>query len=503
MSLDRFAGRARLQPQRPALWCKQRWFSYAELDARAARLARRLHTLGIGKGDRVAVLALNHALHIDLALAAPRLGCIYTPFNYRLAAHEQREIADYLRPALLFHDALHAVLAQACGVPLRSLDEYEDWLADADTAALPDPDLTPEDLHMILLTGGSTGLPKGAMIPYRQVLANADNTAQGWELREDDCAIQATPCFHAAFNVFTTPLLYLGGRVILMPQFEPGEYLRLAAQQRATLLFMVPTMFQMLAEHADFANADLSAVRWAISGGAPCPPRIRDLFAARDIRFRQGYGMTEAGVNCFAIGLDEAEAHPDAVGYPLPNTRVAIRHADGRECADGEVGELTLAGSHVCAGYFERGDEWHKSFRDGWLWTGDLAARDAAGLHRIVGRRKEMFISGGENVYPAEVEAALSQCAGVAECAVLGIPHEKWGEVGLAAVALRSGAVTDAAALRDELKSRLAAYKIPREYWFLPALPKSGAGKILKPEILRLYQAFTAGNAEKISRPAR
>ena len=488
MTLDRFAERARLEPRRPALWC-DRWWSYAELDARAAKLARRLHTLGIHRGDRVAILALNHLAHIDLVLAAPRLGFIYTPFNYRLAPTEQRELAAYLRPALMLHDTAHAPLAQACSVPLLALDTYEDWLAQADDAPLPGLELTPDDIHMILLTGGSTGLPKGAMIPYRQVLANARNTAQGWGLTADDCAIQATPCFHAALNVFTTPLLYLGGRVILMPQFEPGEYLHLAAQQRATLLFMVPTMYQMLAEQPGFASADLSAVRWAISGGAPCPPSVRDAYAQRGIRFRQGYGMTEAGVNCFAISLDEAAAHPEAVGRPLPNTEAAIRRSDGSECGVNEIGELTLRGAHVCTGYFERESEWRKSFRDGWLWTGDLAQRDADGLHRIVGRSKEMFISGGENVYPAEVEAALSQCAGVAECAVLGIAHEKWGESGLAAVVLRPGATTDGASLRAELKTRLAGYKIPREYWFLPALPKSGAGKILKPEIRRLYEA--------------
>lgn len=489
MSVDWLAERALQWPQRPALWSNDRWHSYAELNQRALRLAHRLAGLGIHKGDRVAILALNHIAHMDLVLAAPKLGFIYTPLNYRLSAQEQKSLAEYLRPSLIFADAQHLAAAADTSCPVYDLMGYEHWLADEETASLTDPQLTPEDTQMILLTGGSTGLPKGAMIPYRQVLANCENTTQGWGLSADDCAIQATPCFHAAINVFATPLLWLGGRVVLMPQFEAGEYLDLASRHRATLLFMVPTMFQMLAEHEPFSNSDLSQVRWAISGGAPCPPGVRAAYAQRGIRFKQGYGMTEAGVNCFAITLEEAEQHPTAVGHPLPNTQAMIRRTDGSACASGEIGELTLSGSHICSGYFEREAEWSKVFRDGWLWSGDLARSDEQGIHSIVGRSKEMFISGGENVYPAEVEAALSLCTGVAECAVLGVPNEKWGEVGLAAVSLKPAMQRDGESLSTELKTRLAGYKVPREYLFLPALPKSGAGKILKPEIRRIYEA--------------
>jgi fatty-acyl-CoA synthase len=369
---------------------------------------------------------------------------------------------------------------------VHALTGYESWLDGADDTALT-ASVTSEDIHMILFTGGSTGLPKGAQIPYRQMLANCRNTIEGWQLRPDDCVIQATPCFHAALNVFTTPLLSLGARVVLLPQFEPATYLRQCATQRATYMFMVPTMYQMLAAEPDFAQADLSSVRWAISGGAACPPTVRDAYACRGIRFRQGYGMTETGVNCFMIDNDEAARHPDAVGRPLPNTQAVIRRADGTPCAIDEVGELTLAGPQVCAGFFERPQEWAQAFRDGWLWTGDLARRDAAGLHYIVGRSKEMFISGGENVYPIEVEAALHQCAGVAEAAVLGIEDAKWGEIGLAAVALRPGVSRSAEDLRRELKTRLAGYKVPREYLFLPTLPKTGAGKIDKPDIRKIF----------------
>ena len=212
----------------------------------------------------------------------------------------------------------------------------------------------------------------------------------------------------------------------------------------ATLLFMVPSMYQMLAEHPGFAAADFSRVRWAICGGAPCPPSVRAPYEARGIRFKQGYGMTEAGVNCFMFDLEEAARYPDSVGRPLVGTEAMIARADGTACGVDQVGELLLRGPHVFQGYFRKPQETGEALSDGWLRTGDLARRDAGGRHYICGRRKEMYISGGENVYPAEVEAVLSSVEGVAECAVLGVPDARWGETGLAAVVLRSNAHWDA-----------------------------------------------------------
>lgn len=489
LSLDLAARSARRWPQRPALMAEGLWWSHAELNVRAEQLAARLHLAGVRKGDRVGILALNQLAHFDLLLAAPKLGFIYTPFNHRLPADETAALLAYVRPCLLLVDATNAALAQAFTGPRLQLEHYAAWLAETEGKAAPAPELTPEDSHMLLFTGGSTGTPKGALLPYRQTLANVIATVKGWGLSRSDCAIQATPCFHAALNVYSTPLLAIGGRVVLMPSFEPGEYLRLMQATRATRLFMVPTMFRMLAEHAAFSSADFSAVRSAISGGAPCPPALRELFAARGIAFRQGFGMTEAGVNCFAISQAEASAQPLAVGRPLRGLSAVVRQPDGTPCAADEVGELTLSGLQVCVGYFERESEWAECYRDGWLWTGDLARIDGNGLTFITGRRKEMFISGGENVYPAEVEAALSAHPDIVECAVLGVPHARWGEVGLAAIALRADARLDAPIFEAWLRQHVAGYKRPREFLFLPALPKTAAGKFNKPEIRRLYAA--------------
>jgi fatty-acyl-CoA synthase len=490
---DFIAARAAATPERPALHWRGRWYTYAELDGRARTLAARLHAEGVRRGDRVSILAQNHLAHVDLMLAAPKLGFVHAPFNHRLSAPEQQGIAALIEPALLLHDRANLDKAEATGCRRLPLERYADWLSKpAPPAPAPSPALTGDDIHMILLTGGSTGLPKGAELPYRQVLGNAEATAGAWGLTADDCAIQATPAFHAALNVLTTPLWLTGGRVVWSEVFDPADYLERAVECGATVLFMVPAMFQMLAAHEAFATADLSAVRFAIAGGAPCPPTVRDAFAARGVRFKQGYGMTECGVNCFTFDLDEAQRHPDSVGRPIPGLQAVIRRPDGREAPVDEVGELTLAGPFVFAGYFRRPDETREALRDGWLWTGDLARRDRDGRFFICGRRKEMYISGGENVYPAEVEAVLSQCRGVAECAVVGIPHPRWGEAGLAAVVARAGARPTADNLRLELKARLAGYKVPCEFMFLPELPRTGAGKVAKPQIRALYERQAA-----------
>ncbi len=472
----------------PAVWWRDRWLTYGDMERRSRQLAARLKEWGIQHGDRVSILALNHIAHLDLLLAASRLGFFYTPFNFRLAPDEQRQLAEYIAPALLFHDERHADLATQTQRPLFALDGYEHWLAQAPEWR-SQSSLDDEDIHMLLFTGGSTGLPKAAMIPYRQTQANARATVQDWNITADHCAIQATPCFHAALNAFTTPLLHCGGRVVLMETFEPGVYLQLTEQLAVTHWFLVPTMYQMLVEHPRFASADLSRVQWAISGGAPCPAPLREAFRARGIRFKQGYGMTEAGVNCFALSLDEAERHPEAVGRPMAGLQAVIRQPDASPVKPGDIGELTLKGAQVCAGYYRREPETTEAFRDGWLWTGDLARQDEEGRFYIVGRRKEMYISGGENVYPVEIESVLHQIDGIGEAAVMGVSHPRWGEVGLAAVSLKPATHWNADSLKLELKRRLAGYKVPQQFLFLTSLPKTGAGKINKPEIRRIARA--------------
>ncbi len=486
MILDVAAKRAQLTPDWPALWWQGSWLTYAELNDRAERLAGALARAGVGAGDRVGLLANNHVAHIDMLLATAKTGAVYAPLNVRLAEREQRQLAEYLRPALVLHDAENADKAAATGRPLWDLASYEQRLLDADITRAPRAEVGPEDIQMILLTGGTTGLPKGAMLPYRQGFYNAVNTVMSWGLRQDDCVIQATPCYHAALNAFTVPLFHLGGRVVLQRAFDPGEYLQLVEETSATVLFLVPTMFHMLARHERFPGADLRSVRWAISGGAPCPEPVREALRRRGVKMRQGYGLTEAGVNCFATTQAVADRKPNSVGRPMLHGEAVVRRPDGSPADPSETGELTIRGPHVFLGYFERPKATAEVLRDGWLWTGDLAMVDDEGDFTIVGRRKEMFISGGENVFPAEVEAAIYDHEAVAECAVAGVPDDRWGEVGVAGVVLKRGRDLTVEQLREFLTQRMARYKVPKHIVFLEALPKSAAGKILKTDLPRL-----------------
>ncbi|WP_243091359.1 class I adenylate-forming enzyme family protein [Thermus neutrinimicus] len=473
-------------PERKALFFRGGWLTYGDLYRRARQAAGVLRDLGVGKGDRIGLLAWNHPAYLDLFFAGPLLGHILTPFNYRLSLPELQALYAYTEPRVLFYGEGFQETAQALdpqALPLEVLLEGAE-IGEATRVGLEDPAL-------LLFTGGTTGQPKGALIPYRQLLINAVQTAFSWGLTRDDRYILATPMFHAALNAVATPLLYLGGSVVIEERFHPEEYLALAQAHRPTLLFLVPTMFQMLLETPGFAEADLSFVRFAISGGAPCPSPVREAFRRKGVRFKQGYGLTECGVNCFTLELEEAEAYPESVGRPMPHLKARLVREDGGEAQVGEAGELWLSGSVVMKGYYRRPEENAKVFLfDGerlWLRTGDLALRDEGGRFYIAGRKKEMFISGGENVYPVEVERALYDHPAVREAAVVGVPDPRWGEVGVAFVALREA--VEAEVLRAFLRRRLAGYKVPKHIVFVEELPKSGPGKVQKEALKRIWEA--------------
>lgn len=475
---------AEYHPNRPAVLWRGHWISYGQLYQRAQRAAASLAGLGIQKGDRVGVLSLNHLGYLELYFAAPLLGFVPTLFNHRLSEVELEKLLEYTHPKALFYSDDFAALAHRLhpsSMPLASLQ------------TLPVGQLFPhraelEDTALILFTGGTTGLPKGAQIPYRQLLVNAFQTCMSWGLQKDDSYIVSTPMFHAALNALATPLLYLGGRVIIQEKFDPAEYLRWVAEHQVSLLFLVPTMYQTLAQHPDFSSTNLQSVRWAISGGAPCPAPVREAFRAKQVRFKQGYGLTECGVNCFTLELDEAERFPESVGRPMPHLRAKLMDMQGRESE--HSGELWLSGPVVMSGYYARPTDTTETLveHEGciWLRTGDLAERDQAGRYYVVGRAKEMFISGGENVYPIEVERVLYDHPAVLECAVVGVPDTQWGEVGMAAIVLKSPVSEEE--LRTFLKSRLAGYKVPKHFFFTHELPKSGPGKILKADLLTRFR---------------
>ncbi|GAB1344971.1 class I adenylate-forming enzyme family protein [Gemmatimonas sp.] len=477
--------------------------SYRALHQDADRWHLMLAQRGVRPGDRVAILAQNRYEFLPLFFACIRAGAIIVPLNWRLTSGELARVLSHAQPALLFGASAFRALAHDVSVvagnapwgwvdldaqvPLL-LHEVRGQLAPAS------PLRSHEDTTMLLYTSGSTGEPKGVMVPHRQLLWNAVATTTGWALGPDDVASAATPFFHTGgWHVFTTPLLFRGGTVVLAGTFEPDTYLEVLARYGITIAFGVPTQFAMLQQAANWGRA-LPALRTFISGGAPCPPRLQTAARAAGYRLRDAYGLTECGPNCFATNDRTARERSVTVGWPIPflDTRVADEH--DRVVAAGTVGELQVRGPQLFAGYYRDATRTAEAFTDdGWLRTGDLAQVDSDGAHRICGRRKDMFISGGENVFPGEVEAALLECPQVAEVSVVGVPDEKWGEVGCAVVVCSStdrpadGAT--APALLTEARRHLAGYKLPRHFVFVEHLPRLGTGKVDRRAVLDLALA--------------
>lgn len=469
----------------------RRW-SYEALAFRVRKLAGALAARwGVGPGDRVAVLAHNTPETLELLFACARLGAILVPVNFRLASAEVAYVLGDAEPRVLFYGpecrelAWQALALQPGAQPIpfvadREEEAYSDVLASG--TEISGREVGADDPLLILYTSGTTGRPKGAVLTHGTVTWNAVNTQVGWDLRHDDITLTHTPFFHTGgLNVLTTPLFHIGGTVVMQRSFDAAEALALVARERCTVLFAVPTMFQMMAEAPGFTEADLSSVRFFITGGAPCPVPLIHLYDTRGIVFKQGYGLTEAGPNCFTLDARDAVRKAGTVGFPNMHVEIRVVDEEGRDVPRGDVGELLIRGPHVFPGYWRNEQATQAALRDGWLHTGDLVCQDDEGYMRIVDRKKDMYISGGENVYPAEVERVLLQHPAVREVAVIGVPDAKWGEVGRAFVALEAGMKVSATELDAWLSGQLARYKVPRSYAFPTALPRTATGKVHKP----------------------
>lgn len=478
---------SRLEPERVALVIPERrarW-SYADLDAGIRRAQAWLSEVhGVVTGDRVAVLSRNRPEEIELFFACARLGAILVPINWRLAAPEVSFVLGDCEPRVTLFEAEFAPAdAATCGTRV-ALDEGGAPWADQAPAPGGARRLLESTPVMILYTSGTTGSPKGAVLTHGSVLWNSLNTALSWDLSGQDSTLTHTPLFHTGgWNVLTTPLLHRGGKVVLVRAFDADQALGLIDSEGLSLVFAVPTMFESMIRADAFASARLSSLRYFISGGAPCPEEVGRVFAARGVRFKQGYGLTEVGPNCFAISLEDAARAPGSVGVPVHHEEVRLVDEAGEDVPEGEVGEILLRGPHMCAGYWRRPDATAEAIRGGWFHTGDLARRDDRGHYSIVGRRKEMFISGGENVYPAEVERVLLQYPGVRQAAVVGIPHARWGEVGRAFLVAEPGAAPSEEQLVEHCRARLARYKVPKRFDVVGELPLTASGKIAKKEL--------------------
>jgi fatty-acyl-CoA synthase len=375
------------------------------------------------------------------------------------------------------------------GANIDGAISYEAGLASASDMEPERPAMDGETPYAILYTSGTTGRPKGAMIPHRQILFNAINTVVSWGITERDVSPVFTPLFHAGgLFAFLTPILYVGGRIVLGRAFDVEETLKVIQAEKCTVILGVPTIFQMWMDSPSFKTADFSHVHFFISGGAPCPPSLMDAWRkAKGVIFRQGYGLTEVGANCFAMTDEDSVPKTGSVGKPIFHSQMRIVDEAGNDAPVGQTGELLIKGPHVCLGYWKREDATREAIVDGWFHTGDVARMDADGFYSIVGRAKDMIISGGENVYAAEVEAVFREHPAVVDAALIGMPDEKWGEVGLMVVVAAKGAVATEAELKAFCAGRLAKYKVPKKVIFAEALPYSPYGKAVKAELKKRY----------------
>ncbi len=506
---DLMTHRARLTPDREALLDLHTGlrYTYRQLNERANRAANLLRELGVGHGDHISILAQNGVVYVDLLYGVAKIGAVLAPLNWRLVARELEYIINDCAPKVLLvgpgYVDLWAELSELAAVKpvVLTLEDgaipgtkaYE-ALLEAASPAEPDrpAELDPhgEDTHCILYTSGTTGKPKGALLPQRQVYGNCVNTVVSWGLTEHDVSPILTPLFHAGgLFAFLTPLLFVGGRVLLGRTFDPADSLRLIVEEKCTVILGVPTLFQMWKETDYFDEADFSHVHFFISGGAPCPPSLMDEWRSeKGVVFRQGYGLTEVGTNCFSMTDEDSVPRTGYVGRPIFNTEMKLINPEtGETVPHNTPGELLIKGATVCKGYLNRPEATAESLVDGWFHTGDTAEYDEDGFYRIIGRYKDMIKSGGENIYAAEVEAVFREHPAVADAALIGMPHEKWGEVGLMIVLCEKGQAVTEDDVKAHCGDRLARFKIPKKIIFAETLPYSPYGKVVKAVLREQY----------------
>jgi fatty-acyl-CoA synthase len=459
--------------------------TYAEFDLRASQSAAVLRRHGVSSGDRIAILSLNDIAFFATLFGCARAGALLVPLNWRQPVPELAPILEDCRPKLLLadrdFDALARELSAALGISFLARDDYEAQLA----AAAPQRSATTwptERIWYLLYTSGTTGVPKAVIQTFGMALANHVNIAQAIDLVASDTTLNFLPLFHTAgINLYALPMLIAGGTSHILRKFEVGQVVDALIAGKCTAFFGVPAIYQALALHPQFETLDLSRVRHWACGGAPLPASLIERFAARGIRVCNGMGMTETGPTVFLMDAASAARKIGSVGKAQILSEVRVVDAEGRELGPDAAGELWIRGPNVTPGYWNNEAATRAAFTgDGWLKTGDVAKRDRDGYYYIVDRIKDMYISGGENVYPAEVERAIYTHPGVLEVAVVGVPDARWGEVGAAYVLPRPGASLDGEELRAFCRKLLAAYKVPKHIEVVADFPRTAAGKVQK-----------------------
>jgi len=474
-----------------------RTLSYKQLNNVANYLSNYfLNELKLKTGDRVVILAENSLEHIVLFSVAQKTGLILVPLNYRLAPRELDYQLNDSEPQLIITErkylenvsALKSFQIISNKLNLDDLIDIVENEKDKNHFFDSIEDFDENHPVFILYTSGTTGLPKGALYTHKMLFWNSINTALRLDITSNDRSISCTPMFHTGgWNVIPTPFLHHGAYVCLMKKFDPAIVLKLLEEEKATMFMAVPTMLSMMAQSPDFDKVDLSSVKYFIIGGEPMPLPLIEVWHKKGVPIRQGYGLTEVGPSVTSLHQDDAVRKMGSIGKINFYLKYKIVDDNGNEVKQGEVGEFILKGPSVTPGYWRNPTATSESLKNGWFYTGDLVREDEDGFLYVVDRKKNMFISGGENVYPAEIEKFLYTHPLIQEVAVIGVPDEKWGEVGKAYIKLKEGASISPDELKKYCEGNLARYKIPKYFEIIEEIPKSETGKINKKALLQIH----------------
>lgn len=489
--------RARTQGNRPAVTSGGRTWSFAEMERDTNVLARSLQARGITKGDRIAYLGLNSYDFLAVLFASAKIGAVFVPLNTRLAPPEVQYILEDSRPSIFFWDTPFAGIAdsldpRALGLESIAVGEGDASITLADlrqggsgSEQPVDEEVGLDDLFMIQYTSGTSGAPKGVQVSHGNITWNMMNFLIDSNLTAGAVALVMAPMFHSgALNMVVLPTLVKGGHVLIEPRFDPGRALHLIGKCKVTFFFGVASMYVELMQHPDWETTDLSSLTQLSTGAQGMPEAMLRRLESRGLRLANGYGLTETSPGLTYLGTPDAFDKLGSVGGPHFFCDVKVVDGEGNAAASGVPGEVLAQGPNVTSGYFRNEAATAAAFTpDGWLRTGDVGVFDEDGYLTIVDRVKDMIISGGENIYPAEVEQAIYRHPAVAEAAVVGVPDERWGEAGKAVITLQPGSELTETELLEFLGTQIARYKIPKSVQVVDTLPHTATGKILKRQV--------------------
>jgi len=506
LSLDLAENAARLDPNKLAVidysWGSREVYTYLDIEKASSNIASVLEELGVGRGDRVSVLSYNSMEYLSIYMATIKKGALLAPLSWRASTKELAFMIDDIEPKVIFyHKDFEDLLRRSLEISLHKLvkmgiEELRGLHKVELRKTYRKEILSEEDISMLLYTGGTTGGLKAAMIPYRQVLWNAMNTVISWGLTSNDIAPIFFPFFHTGgWHVITIPLYMVRGTLVIVKKFEPDEAVEIIDRERCTVVIAVPTMFHMMARSPRFKEASFGSVRFFKSGGGMSPLSLVKTYWDKGARYFQGYGLTEAGPNLLYTPENTMRDKPMSVGKPGLFVQLRVVKEDGSEARLGEIGELQVRGPIVFSGYWRRPLETMEAITsDGWVRTGDLFMVDEDGYFYFVERKKFMIKTGGENVYPSEVEEAIRGHPGVEEVAVFGVPDPKWGEAVAAVIKPKMGYQISPEDIKAYLRDKIASYKIPKYIWIDEEVPKTAVGKVDYSYLKKKYSGMI-GNA--------